>query len=492
MNYYLAIDQGTHASRACLFDEHGNLVNEQVKKIVLHRISHSHIEQDADEIVRSVMEVVQNLLDDLKGNPHIRTDDSPVIMCCGIATQRSSVLAWRKDGKALSPVLSWQDTRGADQLEQLKPAESEIQRLSGLPLSAHYGASKMHCLLNSAACTGIAPDELRLSPLVSYLLFHLLGNHPYIVDHTNAQRTQLFDLHDQNWSPRLSKLFQVPVNTLPASVPALGTASSPHGTLLDTAIPVTTICGDQNAAIFGAGAFSSDSALVNFGSGAFILSLLKHYRESDKLLNTIAFSDQDRIFFAREGTINGAGSALDWLEDRHDIPDIWQQLPAWLNEIKQPPVFINTIGGLGSPWWNRDIDAEFISSADKENNDEQRNSTPELPEQAVAVIESIVFMVCCNLERIQQEQSISVLRVSGGLSRFDGLCQKLADLSDLTVERVTIKETTARGVAWLAAGQPEHWSGAVSETFTPAEAASLKQRYTLFNTRLDELLNGST
>jgi glycerol kinase len=491
LNYYLAIDQGTHASRACLFDEAGNLVNEQVKEIALHRISHTHIEQDADEIVSSVVEVVQKLIDDLKDNRNRETSDPPTIISCGIATQRSSVLAWKKDGTVLSPVLSWQDTRGAHQLEGLKIAEREIQRLSGLPLSAHYGASKMHYLLNSATCRDIALGELRLSPLVSYLLFHLLEKHPYIVDHTNAQRTQLFELNNQNWSPRLADLFRVPVNTLPASVAVRSPNSSPHGTLLDTEIPVTAICGDQNAAIFGAGALTPDTALINFGSGAFILRPLKAYRESDKLLNTIAFSDQHEVLYAREGTVNGAGSALDWLKDRHGISDIWQQLPAWLDEIKQPPIFINTIGGLGSPWWNRDIDAEFIKTADMVNNNAKNSSTSDLPIQAVAIIESIVFLICNNLEIMQSEQSISALRVSGGLSRLDGLCQKLADLSGLVVQRVTIKETTARGVAWLAAGQPENWSDVKFEIFSPVNADSLKERYAQFNKRLNKLLNES-
>ena len=494
LNYYLAIDQGTHASRACLFDEDGKLVTEHVKEIALNRISHSQIEQDADEIVSSVMEVVNRLIDDFKSIQNNEASVPTIIKACGITTQRSSVLAWTKDGKALSPVLSWQDTRGSEQLEALKPVIKEIQALSGLPLSAHYGASKMHYLFDSEACRDIPIDDLRLSPLVSYLLFHLLDEQPYIVDHTNAQRTQLFDHNDLRWSPRLSSLFQVPMNTLPACVPVLSTNSSPHGTLPGTKTPVTAICGDQNAAIFGAGALSPGSALVNFGSGAFILSLLKHYSECDKLLNTIAFSEQDRTLFAREGTVNGAGSAIDWLADRHrhDISDIWQQLPAWLLVITQPPVFINTIGGLGSPWWNCDIDAAFYTTADMADSDGHHLSTPDLPMQAVAVIESIVFLVCNNLEIIQSEQPVSVLRVSGGLSRLDGLCQRLADLSGLTIQRINIKETTARGAAWLAADRPMHWSDTTYETFSPSDSDPLKERYALFNKKLDELLNNST
>ena len=185
MSYYLAIDQGTHASRACLFDETGELVCKHTKKIKIRRISGSNIEQDANEIVDSVNEVVTKLL--------YQAGNQDEIVACGIAIQRSSVVAWKNDGTVISPVLSWQDTRGKQQLLALKKHKTKIQQLSGLPLSAHYGASKLHYLLDKAKNQMITLDALRLSPLISYLLFHILEEHPYIVDHVNAQRTQLFD-----------------------------------------------------------------------------------------------------------------------------------------------------------------------------------------------------------------------------------------------------------------------------------------------------------
>ena len=138
MTYYLAIDQGTHASRACLFDQAGRLVSEHTKDIKLKRISNTHIEQDAEEIINSVKEVVDALLQQLH--------PQQTIAACGIAIQRSSVIAWHDDGTAVSPVLSWQDTRGSQQLDDLREVESEIQQLTGLPLSAHYGATKLHYL----------------------------------------------------------------------------------------------------------------------------------------------------------------------------------------------------------------------------------------------------------------------------------------------------------------------------------------------------------
>ncbi|RKZ69923.1 MAG: hypothetical protein DRQ44_02155 [Gammaproteobacteria bacterium] len=490
MTYYLAIDQGTHASRACLFDEAGELVCAYTKKIKIRRINDSHIEQDANEIINSVNEVVAKLLREA-GTQHS-------IVACGIAIQRSSVVAWKKDGTPISPVLSWQDTRGKQQLLELRKHETEIQQLSGLALSAHYGASKLNCLLNTARRQNTAMDTLRLSPLISYLLFHILDDSPYIIDHSNAQRTQLFDLKKLSWSRRLTELFQVPVQTLPDCVPVLQNPATPHGKLAGTDIPVTAICGDQNAAIFGAGLLMPETALVNFGTGAFVLRLLTHYRASEKQLTGIACSDNNTVQYVREATINGAASALTWLEKKHQVNNILEQLPAWLteaglnnglNKARQPPLFINTVGGLGSPWWHSNIEAkfiesEFIKSSNPLNKMQADRATTDLSAQAVAVVESIVFMVCINLEIMQREQTLSSLRVSGGLSQLDGLCQRLADLSGVRIERMKLPEATARGVAWLAAGKPDGWSNVELDVFKPAISPALAKRYAMFSATL--------
>jgi glycerol kinase len=477
LTYYLAIDQGTHASRACLFDEAGRLVSEHTKDIKLKRISNTHIEQDAEEIINSVKEVVDALLQQLH--------PQQTIAACGIAIQRSSVIAWHDDGTAVSPVLSWQDTRGSQQLDDLREVESEIQQLTGLPLSAHYGATKLHYLHGAAKARGIATDTLRLSPLISYLLFHILEEQPYIVDHTNAQRTQLFSIADLNWSARLTDLFDVPLQALPDCVPVLSHTDTAHGKLTATEIPVTAISGDQNAAFFDTGLLTSETALVNLGSGAFVLSSLPQYQASKKQLSTIACSEDSSAQYVREATINGAGSALEWLENRYEIRDLWEQLPAWLDasgldESGQPPLFINSIGGLGSPWWDNSIDPGFITDHNSSDIATTELVSTDPAPQAVAVIESIVFMICINLEIMQSEQALSRLRVCGGLSQIDGLCQRLSDLSDLPVERLHLPEATARGIAWLAAGKPDDWSHAEPEIFKPEKDAKLHQRYTKF------------
>ncbi len=186
--------------------------------------------------------------------------------------------------------------------------------------------------------------------------------------------------------------------------------------------------------------------------------------------------------------------AVNHVEKKHQVNGLLQQLPVWLNEIgmnetKQPPVFINTIGGLGSPWWFNNIKAkfivpEFIESHHSFSMVEADLAATDLAMQAVAIIESIVFMVCINLELMQSEQPLTRLRLSGGLSQLDGLCQDLANLSGLQIERMKLPEATARGAAWLAAGKPDSWSNIEIDIFKPAVIPALAKRYAMFQTTL--------
>ncbi len=70
------------------------------------------------------------------------------------------------------------------------------------------------------------------------------------------------------------------------------------------------------------------------------------------------------------------------------------------------------------------------------------------------------------------------IRVSGGVSQLDGLCQRLACISALPVHRRDDPEASARGIAYLAAGCPPQWNHQAHEQIFPPRAdAALLGRY---------------
>jgi len=467
MRYFLGIDQGSQSSRAVLFNGNGEAIEEVAEKTALHRPGEGRAEYDAEQIRLSVERLLADLLK--------RVDRNTKISACGIATQRSTVLAWDLNGAALSPALSWQDVRAQGLIAELRHHEQAIRRLTGLPLTPYYSASKMNWLLrHSDSVKQCSRDQLRLSPLVSYLLFHLLDTKPYVIDYSNAQRTQLLELDNLAWSDRLCNWFDIDMNCLPACKPMC----TDYGNLATFGIPVKAVCGDQNAAMFGIGRLAPGVALVNIGTGAFILRELDRYAQSQDQLTGIAYADRRTVSFMREATVNGAGNALNWAEQSWGIGNLVARLPVWLQRVTEPPVFINAIGGLGTPWLRGDINSAFVVRGDYTD-----------AEKAVAVIESIVFLIMINLAIMAEEAPLQLLTVTGGLARLDALCQKLSDLSGYVVTRTEVAEASARGVAWLAAGRPAGWrieeaGDAAGKRFLPGRDQALERRYRIFKESL--------
>lgn len=473
----LVIDQGTHASRIALFTDAGESIYLESQTIASTSFSapssaskQIYYEQDADEILQSI----QTLLSALPHNLQHR------IKQCGLCTQRSSIVAWHKtSGETLCPLISWRDTRAQTFIDKLQAHKNTVREISGLPLSPHYSASKIHWLLhNNPAVQQAANDkQLNIAPLASYLLFHLLNEKPYLIDHSNAQRSQLFDIHQLNWSKTLLQLFQINPQCLPACAPVI----HHYGNLCFNNIPLTTVVGDQNAALHAFPKLHRHQALVNIGTGAFILSPVSNNESIPKLLKTLSHSHANSSHFIHEGTVNGAGAALSW-QQQNDIhnnldSDIFSQLPHWLKQVKQPPLFINTIAGLGSPWWcSHAGDAEFLC---KTHADQAHCYT--------AIIESIIFLIVKNIQQLNIVPEN--VFISGGLSQLDDLCQKLADVSQIKITRFNSMETTARGCAWLANQllKNNHLSCKaleVSQNFTPAnphhQILKIQQRYQQF------------
>jgi glycerol kinase len=456
----LAVDQGTHATRAIVFDRQGRTLATALQPVALHRHNRDEVEQDAAEILASLQQVVAEVL----AAPGISVPD---IDAAGLATQRSSVVAWnRVNGAALGPVLSWQDRRNAALIDELAPRQGMVQAKTGLRLSAHYGASKLRWLLerNPAVAQAATSGELGMGPLVSWLLFHWLEGNPALVDHANASRTLLWNLHTRDWDAELLALFRVPAGVLPACRPI----RAEYGVTRPGGIPLRAVNGDQTAALFAQGRPAPGTIIANLGTGAFVLLPVPGIQQRpDGLLAGIAHSHGGHADYYLEGTVNGAGAALEWAARQLALPAVEPHLPGWLAGIEDPPLFINTVGGLGAPWWQAGPEPHF-------------HTQPATPAHGmVAVVESVLFLMQVIIQSLQTHAStISGIQLSGGLARLDGLCQRLADLSGLSVRRPAEVEATARGIAWQAAGCPQDWpAGGNADVFQPQPNPALRTRY---------------
>jgi len=466
---YLAIDQGGHATRAIVFNGKGELVAETFQDIGVQHPKPDFVEHEPRELVQSIERTLNVILEELG-------DKAGDIVAAGLATQRSNIVCWNKQsGEPLSPVISWQDRRNYEWLKQFKPKAEDIHKTTGLFLSPHYGASKMRWCLEHDPEIQNALDAgmLCMGPMASYFIFKLTREHNFLTDVVNASRTQLWSLHTNDWDPALLKLFDIPLHALPLCQPT--SSHFGHLKLGEHEIPLNLVSGDQSAAMFAYGCVQPDTAYINTGTGAFVSrpsGPLKIYAR--RLLTSVVDQTEQETRYVLEGTVNGAGSALSWLAEEHHIDNIESELENWLQAIQDPPLFFNGISGLASPFWIADFptrfDREVCSDAEK----------------VVAVIESIVFLLCTNIAEMKKLSSPpEQIQITGGLAVQDGLCQRLADLTRLPIYRPMECEATARGVAYLLSGQPAFWPEAAQGVwFKPANNPALQERYRQWTTAM--------
>lgn len=462
---YLCIDQGGHASRAIIFNHKGELISSAYCDVQTEYPAKHYVELNADEVIASITSAIREVLNNIG-------EKKNYIVSAGLATQRSNVVCWNKEtGEALSPVISWQDRRNTDWLDQVHEQNDFIHKTTGLFVSPHYGASKLRWCLDfiPEVQNALKENKLAFGPMASFISFNLVKEKTFVVDPVNASRTQLWNLKSHDWDNTLLNIFDIPRSALPESVPSL----YDYGNIEfdNLTIPLRLVTGDQSAAMYAYGELQADTAYINTGTGAFLSRTsgpLQLY--SRRLLTSIIFqhknNNKTQSHYVLEGTVNGAGSALEWLSKQYPDSSIIKNLSSWLSEIESPPLFFNGVSGLAAPFWQPD----YISKFEREAN---------VKEKAVAIIESIVFLLKACLDEMSKLSSPpEQIQLTGGLALQNGLNQRLADLSELPVYRPTECEATARGTAYLLAEQPAHWPEQdAGDWFDPADNPALKQRY---------------
>jgi glycerol kinase len=454
-DFWLALDQGGHAGRAIAFDARGRVLTQAEREVATRRPHPGWYEQDPEPVVASLEEPLAEVL---------RRLDGQRCLGAGLATQRSSIACWdHRTGTALAPVISWRDTRAAGWLAGQDLDESAIHARTGLRISAHYGASKLRwCLDELAAVRDAAADgRLAWGPLASFLIFRLTRESTLAADPANASRTLLWDLAGRTWVPSLIERFGLPAGALPPPAPA----GAPLGHLrLAPDVSLRLATGDQSAALFAAGAPRPDVVYVNAGTGAFALQLAPWPNDEARLLTSLVRDHPRRPTYALEGTVNGAGSALDQVAAESGIVD-WPAAVARADG-PAPPLYLNGHSGLGSPWWRPRFESRWIGDGTADT-------------RLLAVLESVVFMLTTNIERLARHAAPQRrIILSGGLSRSAPFARRLASLTGLPVERAAVTEATGRGLAWLTAGGPKDWAPPASEPpVTPRPDPGLLERY---------------
>lgn len=339
----IALDLGSTSIKAGLLDQQGRLSGIVSLPVPPVKAEDGRYESDALAYAETAERVLNTCLK--------QTVELPPL---GLCSQRSSFLIWEQaSGKPLTPLISWQDNRGAESCAVLQAQEPLITGLSGLRLTPYFLATKLRVVLqqNPQWRERLLHGELLVGTLDTFLIWRWTGGMHYLTDVSMAARTLLMDIKQQQWSPVLCDIFKIPLTILPVITP-----SSALNIPLNNGLTLQASLADQSAALLASVGENREVALVNLGTGGFVIRYLADNNQATHgYLRTLVYQDRAReVHLAIEGTLNSIAVAL----APYPVADCSVEELAAVADI----FCLAEPSGIGAPYFRKDLGLQFSAS----------------------------------------------------------------------------------------------------------------------------------
>ncbi len=367
------------------------------------------------------------------------------IVAVGVATLVGSLVGLDAQGQALTPIISYADTRSHEAVKNLKDelgtSLEAIENQTGCPLHTAYWPAQLSHLAQTQPQT--VAKVAQWCDLSTLLYNHWFG-YPQPLSYSVASWSGLLDRHNLRWSPELIKLLGLSLSRqLPELVDANQTVQglrspwSQHWPVLKKAVFYRSL-GDGAAANLGSGGFDPENLVITIGStSAARLSLAgTAVRPSGLWAYRI-----NRSYSLVGGALSEGGSSFAWLRNRLQLPapTVLEQQLASLPPAAHGLTVLPFLKGERSPGWHSQASASILGLRQETN-----------PAEIVqAWLEAIAYRLAEVVDRLPA--SSRVIASGGALLASAAWQQILADVLLKPVLLVTDTEVSSRGVAFYMA-----------------------------------------
>ncbi|WP_372370261.1 glycerol kinase GlpK [Candidatus Uabimicrobium sp. HlEnr_7] len=449
--YIMAIDQGTTSSRTILFNKESQPVISRSKEFTQLYPNPGWVSHDAREIWESQIHTVRKVLRD----QDVSASD---IAAIGITNQRETTVLWdKKTGEPVHNAIVWQCRRTSDICEQIKTNgwEESFRSKTGLPVDAYFSATKVKWILDNDPQVRKRAEqgEILFGTIDSWLAYKLSGGKLHVTDYSNASRTMLYNIYEQKWDEEILEKLDIPKSILPRVVSSSEVYGNTCAKIFGAEVPIAGIAGDQQAALFGQACFSPGMVKNTYGTGCFMLMNTgeKVVQSKSGLITTIAWGIDGKVDYALEGSVFIAGAAIQWLRDELRIVHDAKDTEYYASKVPDTGgvYFVPAFVGLGTPHWDMYARGAILGLTRGSN----RNHIVR------AALEAMCYRTKDVVDAMQKDSGINLkeLRIDGGASQNNLLCQFQADLLNVSVHKPQVFETTALGAAYLAGLAVGYW-----------------------------------
>lgn len=436
----LTLDIGSSSVRASLYDFAANMVEglEIQEKYHLDTSPDGGISKDAAELFLIVTSCIDNLLSQCQ--KELRSKIGAV----AVDTFWHSLVGIDANGKALTPVFTWADTRSSEQARQLRQHldEQAVHSRTGCLLHPSYFPAKLLWL--SANQPNVYQQVTRWVSFAEYFYIQLFGE--ACVSISMASGTGLFDQFTQTWDAELLDYLKLSEKKLSL----LCDMNQPQQNLKSEYaqrwpalqdIAWYPAIGDGAAGNLGSGCYSPDRIAVMVGTSGAMRVVLQS--EKVKIPDGLWCYRVDKKRLVLGGALSEGGNLFAWMEQTLQLPNIIT-LEAELQAMEPDChglTMLPFLTGERSPGWNGAARAAITGLS--------------LNTQSVDILRAGLESVCYRFgmihELLQPEvsQAKEVVASGGALLSSPAWTQILTDVLNRPVRASAERETSSRGVALL-------------------------------------------
>ncbi|MCB1042622.1 MAG: hypothetical protein KDC35_06775 [Acidobacteria bacterium] len=330
----------------------------------------------------------------------------------GLSVQRSSFAVWREsDGKPLSALISWRDTRGQSWCDQNADQVARIKEHTGIVPSPHYLGPKVAslCKERHPAFASLQGGGSIVGTLDAAVLYRWSHSKNLVTAPCVAARTLLLDPVTAHWDPELLALFRVPRTCLPNILTANDLP------LFVSGVHIHSVLADQSAAFLAMRHQFPRMPIINAGTGTFIMT----ERDDPPPIGYLRMAFWDHMQgpnWCWEATVNAGAKIFPELAGVHS-----RRSELRVDDLASPEVV-----GYGTPFLDRGAPPiSFVRDT-----------------QAAAV--AYAFRIRAILDDFDVAADMPVI-LGGGCSRNPSAVQGFADIIERKVYRLDEADLSAYG-----------------------------------------------
>ncbi|NRG47152.1 gluconokinase [Bacillus sp. CRN 9] len=484
-NYMLGVDIGTTSTKAVLFSEKGQVIQQENIGYPLYTPDMSTAEQDPEEIFQAVIKSIANIMKKHSEKP---------LSFISFSSAMHSLIAMDENNQPLTPCITWADNRSEAWAHKIKNELNghEIYKRTGTPIHPMSPLSKMAWITNDRP--EIANKAKKYIGIKEYIFKKLFDQ--YVVDYSLASAMGMMNLKNLDWDEDALKIAGVSRDQVSELVPTTKIFTNCHPHLakkmgIDSQTPFVIGASDGVLSNLGVNAIRKGEIAVTIGTSGAIRTIIDEPQTDEKgRIFCYALTEKHWVI---GGPVNNGGIVLRWVRDEFASSEVetakrlgmdpYEVLTKIAERVRPGAdglLFHPFLAGERAPVWNPDVRGSFFGltlSHKKEH-------------MIRAALEGVIYNLYTVFLALMEcmDGPVTRIQATGGFARSEVWRQMMSDIFDSEVVVPESYESSCLGACILglyATGKIESFEAASSEMIgstykhTPNEEAAKEYRQLL-------------